>query len=136
MHVDAPRVTIAALGLVNANLLEQRYRIRLRLQNPNPVPLAISGMEYEIEINDQTFARGVSNQNLTIAAYSTEVAEVEAISTLADVMRQLMALDKGPYHSLRYRVRGKVSLRDRDFRLPFDHRGEITLPMELMGFPA
>ena len=56
-----------------------------------------------------------------------DVLEVEAVSTLAGIMRQLMELEKGAPTSLKYRVTGKVSLRDRALRVPFDYQGEFTL---------
>ncbi|MFQ5995741.1 MAG: LEA type 2 family protein [Acidiferrobacterales bacterium] len=128
-QLDQPHVTLAGVWLMDTNLLEQRYQIRLRIQNPNPFRLEIDGLEYEVEINDQVFARGVSDQRVAIQRYSTALVEVEAISTLADVMRQLMAPPKtGQVESFRYRVRGKLSVRSHDTVLPFDHHGEITLP--------
>jgi len=101
--------------------------MRLRIQNPNPFSLNIDGLDYRVEINDKEFARGVSNQMLSIPRYGVDVLEVEAVSTLAGIMRQLMGLEKGAPTSLKYRVTGKVSLRDRAFRVPFDSQGEFTL---------
>ena len=128
--VDTPYITLAGVWLVDINLLEQRYRIRLRIQNPNPFSLNIDGLDYRVEINDKEFARGVSNQALSIPRYGVDVLEVEAVSTLAGIMRQLMELEKGAPTSLKYRVTGKVSLRDRAFRVPFDYQGEFTLAPE------
>jgi LEA14-like dessication related protein len=125
--VDAPHITLAGVWLVDINLLEQRYRMRLRIQNPNPFSLNIDGLDYRIEINDKEFARGVSNQALSVPRYGVDVLEVEAVSTLVGIMRQLMELEKGAPTSLKYRVTGKVSLRDRTFRVPFDYEGEFTL---------
>lgn len=127
-HVDSPRVTLAGIWLVGVNLLEQRYQIQLRIQNPNPFNLAIAGMEYDLEINDQVFARGVSNRHVTIARYSMELVSVEAVSTLTDVMRQLDLRDQHMQNTLRYRIKGTLNLRNRATDLPFEYRGEITLP--------
>ncbi|MFQ5760878.1 MAG: LEA type 2 family protein [Acidiferrobacterales bacterium] len=125
--VDTPHITLAGVWLVDINLLEQRYRMRLRIQNPNPFSLNIDGLDYRIEINDKEFARGVSNQALSVPRYGVDVLEVEAVSTLAGIMRQLVELEKVAPASLKYRLTGKVSLRDRTFRVPFDYEGEFTL---------
>ncbi len=125
--VEAPHVTLAGVWLIDINLLEQRYRMRLRIQNPNPFSLNIDGLNYRVDINDKEFARGVSNQALDVPRYGVDLLDVEAVSTLAGIMRQLMELERGTPNSLKYRITGKVSLRNRVFQVPFDYEGEVTL---------
>lgn len=125
--IETPHVTLAGVWLIDVNLLEQRYRMRLRIQNPNPFSLNIDGLNYRVDINDKEFARGVSNQAISVPRYGVDMLDVEAVSTLAGIMRQLMELESGAPNSLRYRVTGKVSLSDRGLRVPFDYRGEFVL---------
>jgi hypothetical protein len=63
---QSPTVTLTDIRPLEFGLLEQRYLIRLRIQNPNAFDLPINGLSYQLEINDQPFARGVSNRLLNV----------------------------------------------------------------------
>jgi LEA14-like dessication related protein len=126
-HHEPPRLSVVDLRVVDATLLSQTYRIRLRIQNPNSFALPIDGMAYELRINDQPFASGVSNQSLDVPRYGTEELEVQAVSTLAAVFRQLNELERSGPERFRYALKGHVSLAGGDSRVPFEEAGEISL---------
>lgn len=128
VSMQPPQVTLAGISLVSIDLLEQRYEIRLRVQNPNRFDFVIEGMQYQVEINDKIFARGLSNRTLSIPRNGMRTLSVEAISTLADVLRQLQATEQTGPEVLRYRVSGTLTLRHQASDVAFDHRGEISLP--------
>lgn len=122
-------VSISNLSVVEAGLFEQRYRLGLRVQNPNSADLPINGVAFEVEINDQPFAKGVSSQAITIPRFGEQVMELEAVSTLAGIVRQIAELEKNQQGgSLRYRVKGKLSVPGQAAPLPFDYRGELKFP--------
>ena len=129
-RLDPPRVTVADLRLVSAGVFSQTYRVRLNVQNPNSADLPIQGIAYELRFNDQPFASGVSGQNVTVPRYGTEVLELEAIGTLADILRQLSQLERERPQTFRYGVKGHVDLRNGGTRLPFEQSGEISLVPE------
>jgi LEA14-like dessication related protein len=56
---EPPRVSLAGLEIVDANLFEQRYALRLRLQNTNDMTLSITGLDYEVFLNDRPCVRCV-----------------------------------------------------------------------------
>ncbi|MEE9287677.1 MAG: LEA type 2 family protein, partial [Gammaproteobacteria bacterium] len=60
-ELEPPRLTLKNVELLNATLFEQQYLLTLRLQNPNDFDLDIKGMSFDLEINDEEFASGVSN---------------------------------------------------------------------------
>jgi LEA14-like dessication related protein len=86
---QAPSVTIADLELGNAGLFEQQFNVKLRIQNPNAEEFKVDGMAFDIEINDQPFAKGVGNQLVTVPRYGSAFMQVEAVSTLGGLVRQL-----------------------------------------------
>jgi LEA14-like dessication related protein len=134
--LEPPSVHVANINLSNVTLFEQQYKLGLRLQNPNDVDLAIEGLSFEIELNDQAFAQGVSRQGVTVPRYGTAMIEVEGFSTLGDLLRQYKQLAKGDLKGLRYRMKGKLSLGG-GVTLPFDRKGEIGLPeADRSGAPA
>lgn len=128
--LQKPEVTLAGVLPLALAVFEQRYEIRLRIFNPNRFDVVVAGVQYEIELNDQVFARGLSDRVVTVQRQGTQVISVEAISTLADIMRQLQAAEAkaGEPEVFRYRVSGTLDLRDYTSPIAFDHRGEIRLP--------
>lgn len=128
VSMQPPQVTLAGISLVGLDLLEQRYEIRLRVQNPNRFDFVIEGMQYQVEINDKIFARGLSNHTVSVPHNDMRTVSVEAVSTLNDVLRQLQVAEQEGPEVLRYRVSGTLTLRHHASDVPFDHRGEIRLP--------
>ncbi len=124
-------VTLSSLSVVEPGLLEQRYAMRLRVQNPNPAEIQVSGLSFEIELNDQTFARGVSNRPTTIPAFGEALLDVEAVSTLEGLLRQVLEMQENPERAIRYRLRGKLYGGGSPIPFPFDHSGEFRLPPAL-----
>jgi LEA14-like dessication related protein len=124
---DPPRVTLADLHVAEVRLLEQKYRLELRIQNPNPFELHIEGLDYELSVNEQPFSSGVSAKPLTVGPYATEILEVEAFSDVSALLRQLRKLEKENLRKLPYRLKGHARLSKGGVRLPFDHRGELSL---------
>jgi LEA14-like dessication related protein len=126
---QSPIVTLTDIRPLEFGLLEQSYLIKLRIQNPNAFDLPIEGLSYQLEINDQPFARGVSRRLLTVPSYGSELIEVEAFSSLAEIFQHLSQLRKGRASEIRYRLVGKLSATDRLSPLSFDQRSELVLPM-------
>lgn len=125
--VEPPSVHVASVSLTGATLFEQQYKLGLRLQNPNDFDLPIEALSYEIELNDKPFAKGLSNQAVTVPRYGTALLEVEGISTLGELLRQYKQLARGDLKGLHYLIKGHVSLQGGP-KVPFDRRGEIGLP--------
>jgi LEA14-like dessication related protein len=123
---EPPRVSLVSIEPLDMTLLEQRYALDLRIMNPNAAEIPINGLSYTIEINQREFAYGVSRQTVTIPAYGEAVLEVEVVSNLLDVLRQLQSLQEDKPAALDYRLFGKLSLANSSFRLPFDYSGELN----------
>jgi len=125
-QIETPRISVVNLHLVEATVFEQNYRIQLRIQNPNTFEIPVKGLQYNIELNDQHFASGVSNHSAVIPALDSAVIEVEAISTLLSFFRQFNNLQQGKLETISYRLNGKIHLTG--FRSQsFDYRGKMLL---------
>lgn len=77
--IEPPQVTLNNLQVLDMTLLEQRYAVTLRVQNPNPVPLPVTGMNFQIDINDTELGRGVSNRAVTVPAYGEALVEISLV---------------------------------------------------------
>ena len=69
--LERPKVSLAGLSLIDANLFEQRYALKLRVLNPNEVALPIQALTYDLELNDQVFGSGASTAAVTVPAYGS-----------------------------------------------------------------
>lgn len=126
--LERPKVSLAGLSLIDANLFEQRYALKLRVLNPNEVALPIQALTYDLELNDQVFGSGASTAAVTVPAYGSELVDVEMISNLSGVLRQIAEYRKSGATTLRYRLKGNVIAGSSNTRLPFEQSGEIGMP--------
>lgn len=106
--------------------MEQTFVLELRIQNPTERDLNISGLVFDLDINCEPFASGVSNQSLKVERLSTEIVQVEAYTGLTSILKQFSAASSGSYASgFKYRLRGSLHAGSPSFRIPFDKTGEI-----------
>ena len=123
---EKPSVEIVSIMPKEMRLLEQTFTMELRIQNPTDADLDINGMAFELEINGQPFAKGVSNQSVKVERLSTKVVQVEAYTGLTSILRQLSEVRKGSYSSgFTYRLKGSVYAGSPSVRIPFDETGEF-----------
>lgn len=128
-----PEVTLAGIDIVEMGLLEQRFAMKLRLQNPNDAGITITGLSFQVEVNGQTFAKGVSSQNVTVPRFGEAMLDVDAVSNLASVLRQISEMSKGGREGIDYRIHGRLATGTFG-SVPFESRGELRLP-RLPGEP-
>jgi LEA14-like dessication related protein len=123
---EKPNVEIVSIMPKEMRLLEQTFAMELRIQNPTDTDLDINGMAFELEINGQPFAKGVSNQSVKVERLSTKVVQVEAYTGFTSLLRQLSEARKGGYSSgFKYRLKGSVYAGSPSIRIPFDEAGEF-----------
>lgn len=128
--LNAPRVNISNITPQEMTLFEQKLLVQVRIQNPNDVPLEVKGMTFDLELNGKPFATGLSNSQITIPRFGTEVADVEVFSGLSGILRQFQHLAAGRQPAFTYRLRGKLYLEQPTSAvLPFDEQGELALPL-------
>ena len=121
---QAPSVTIADFGLGSASVFEQQFNLKLRIQNPNPDEFRVDGMAFDLEINDQPFAKGVGNQSVTVPRYGSGFMAVDAVSTLGGLLRQFGRFALGDKPAFKYRITGSLSIAG-GARIPFEQRGDF-----------
>lgn len=126
-RVEPPSITVSDVRMGTAGVFEQQFFVKLRIQNPNDSDLQIKGSSFELELNDQPFAKGVSAKSVTVPRFGSEFMEIEAVSSLGNILRQAGAMtsDAG-MEKFRYRIKGKLATRNAG-SLPFDERGDLSL---------
>lgn len=109
LAVKPPSVTVAGIEIIEAGFLEQRFAFKLRVQNPNEMDIPLQGLSFAVEINGRPFARGVSDQVVTIPRLGEEVIDVTAASTITGLLRLVDEWRRGDTTSLSYRISGTLS---------------------------
>ncbi len=125
-YQETPHVSLVGIQPIEMGLLEQRYELQLRILNPNDKEIPVKGLSYSIEINGHVFAYGVSRQPVTIPPFSEALLDVEVVSNLLNIMQQFQEKSGESSNSLKYRLRGKISLAKSLAKLPFNVEGELS----------
>jgi len=125
-YAETPRVSLVSIKPLDMQMLEQRFVLELRILNPNNVAIPVAGLSYALEINQREFAYGVSQQAVDIPPYGEALLQVEVVSNLLNVMRQLQQLGNSSSGGLEYRLHGKIGLANRRQGLPFDYAGKLA----------
>jgi LEA14-like dessication related protein len=107
-RLETPRISLANLRVVEASGLETVFEVELRVLNPNEMDLEVKGVDCELEVNGQPFARGISAAQVTIPAYGAEIVPVRAFSSVLSIFRSLVGLSKSA--ELGYRIKGKLRI--------------------------
>jgi LEA14-like dessication related protein len=124
-RAEAPRVNIANIVPKEVKLFEQVFSLDLRVMNPTNREITIRGVVFDLEVNGQPFARGVSNLTTTIGPFASEILQVEAVTTLASLLRQIVQAQKEGFTGFTYRLSGFFQTDSSALRMPFDEAGEF-----------
>lgn len=124
--LKAPEVSLSDVTLSGGTLLEQRFKLKLRVLNPNDRDITISGLTFQLDIGDKRFASGATGQTVVLPRLGDTVVEVDATAQMLSLIQQLPKLVNGE-GKVPYRVKGDVVTTDYG-RIPFDRKGETTLP--------
>ena len=121
----SPDVSVVNIRLLDGNLLEQRFLLTLRVINPNNVDIAVEGLTFTVDLNDQPFAKGVSNQATVIPRLGDGTIDVTATTGLASFLRQFRDLRK-IQDRVEYRLKGRL-VTGRFGGINFDRTGQVSL---------
>jgi LEA14-like dessication related protein len=127
MKTLSPKVTVADFRILNMGLLEQNYMLQLRIKNPNSFSLPIAGLNYRLDINEQEFASGTSNEAITIPATGEKLLNLKFTSNLMRIVEKWTDWATIFEHNFKYRISGDMNLVTGVAPLPFEYKGEIPL---------
>ena len=126
--LETPRISLADIRVEQFTGFETVFQIRLRVLNSNDVDITVKGLEAELEINDRSFAAGVSDTAVKIPAFGTELVPLTVYSSVIDMFKSVYGLQKS--ENLKYRLKGKLRASGGNAFatvLPFESKGVLTL---------
>ena len=107
---DPPQVTVAGVQALQGEGLEMRMLVKLRVQNPNDTQIDYNGVALKLEVQDKTFASGVSDQAGSVPRFGETVIEVPVTISAMNMARQVMgAMGGKPLTKIDYVLNGKLA---------------------------
>ena len=126
--LEPPEVTVVNLQPLPGQGFAPRFTVVLNVQNRNNQRLLISGLDFDLEVNNSRFASGVSATKLVLEPLSDARAEVEVTINGLSLVHQLLSWLQAPPDSLSYEISGHLHLQEGLLRrLAFSRTGEVSL---------
>ncbi|HEX2494534.1 MAG TPA: LEA type 2 family protein [Steroidobacter sp.] len=99
--IEPPRLSIVRVAMTSADIFNQKFLVRLTVQNPNDRELPIRGIDYQLFLEGDSFAEGVSSKPFIIPALGeTEfdmVVQTNFVSGVGRLLSRLNGRDQVQY---------------------------------------
>jgi LEA14-like dessication related protein len=106
-RIREPEFTITSIAIMQAELINTRFRVNLRIDNPNLFPLDLSSFGYELYGDGLFWADGEEHDVLHIPAGASSEAKLFLVMNFIDMKRNLLD-DVIKMRMVRYRFKGEV----------------------------
>jgi LEA14-like dessication related protein len=122
-----PKLALVSVAMTSADIFNQQFLVRVNVQNPNDRELPITGIDYKLFLEGDSFAEGVSNKPFTVPAQGDidfdMVVRTNFVSGAGRLLSRLNGRDQ-----VQYVVEGKV-LTDISMlkKIPFQESGTVSL---------
>lgn len=134
---EAPQVTLAKAELVQFSMSAQRFDLGLRVRNPNDFDLPLSGLGFQLAIDDKPVASGQTSRAVTLPAGGEATVPVTVETNLIESgvvtsFQQVQAWQQAGGAEFEYTLSGTLKLADIDMVMPFSRSG--TVYVDLSGW--
>lgn len=126
-ELKTPQISLVSITPLKFGLFEQSVQLRLRINNPNGISLPINGLQYRLQLNQQEFAKGSSNDNITIPANGEALVNLNVNTSLNAIMQQLQQFQRQIPDKVAYKLDGSVGLSSYALALPFAYEGDVDI---------
>lgn len=120
----APKVSVADIAVKRLGFFEQHFDVDLRVSNPNDFGLTVEAVEFDLDVNGQPFASALTHDATRIAAASSALLRIDAVTQSDRLIRQLQDLSPEALKAgVPYRIHGRIKTDRSPVWIPFDHAG-------------
>lgn len=124
--VVPPKVNLVNIVPIGAGPFEQRFRVDLRVSNPNDFDIPLNGLSFDIDVNGDYFATGLSNQEVLIPRLDSAVVSAEATASSIDLFRHILGVVRAG--AVEYQIKGSALVAGLGTRtVPFEREGKLNL---------
>lgn len=120
--IDKPKVEYLGMHLQNLSLFEATPVFQFRFTNTNPMGLDISGVSYNLKVNNRKFVKGVSGQNVRIKAISSGELELPVSFNFIDFFQSPDTAEARVFYEL------SGMIRIGPYSLPYETSGWFAVP--------
>jgi LEA14-like dessication related protein len=104
---EKPTLSVVSVQLLKSDLWHQELKVRIRVQNPNERALPVKGITYELDVDDQELAHGVSGDSFVVPALGEAEFDMSVSANMASVLVKVLSQGGNPVD---YRLKGKIAL--------------------------
>lgn len=125
--IEVPRLMLVSASMTSADIFSQTFLVRLHVENPNDRDLPIRGIDYQLFLEGDSFAEGMSSKPFVVPALGeTEfdmTVRTNFVSGIGRLLSRLQGKDR-----VDYVFEGEV-LTDLGMirKIPFQESGTIPL---------
>jgi len=106
-NVEPLRLMIINVGMTSGDVFSQQFLVRLHVQNPNDREVAIKGIDYELFLQGDSFAKGVTNKAFKLAALGETEFDMTVRTNFMSSIGRLMSRLNGA-KKVEYTIEGTV----------------------------
>ena len=125
--LEAPRLTLVSAAMTSGDIFSQTFRLRMHVQNPNDRELPVRGIDYQLFLEGDSFAEGISDRPFVVPPLGeTEfdlIVRTNFVSSIGRLLSRLHGKDE-----VEYVIEGKVLTDIGMFKkIPFQESGTVNL---------
>ena len=125
--LEVPRLTLVRVAMTSADVFNQQFLVRMHVQNPNDRELPVTGIDYKLFLEGDSFAEGVSNKPFVVPAQGETEFDMTVRTNFVSGAARLLSRLNGRAQ-VQYVIEGKVLTDVGMFKkIPFQETGTVNL---------
>jgi LEA14-like dessication related protein len=125
--LEAPRLSLVSVSMTSADIFNQQFMVRMHVQNPNDRDIPVNGIDYELFLEGDSFAEGVTNKSFVIPAMGETEFDLPVRTNFVSSLGRLVSRLQGR-KQVQYVLEGKVLTDIGMFnKIPFRESGSVDL---------
>ncbi|MDR0878631.1 MAG: LEA type 2 family protein [Treponema sp.] len=130
-RIREPQFTITSIAILQAELVNTRFKVRLRIDNPNAFPVDLSSFGYELYGEGRFWADGTEKNVLHIPAKGAAETNLFLVMNFINMKRSLLD-EVIAMNLVRYRFSGELEVETGvsylpKFHMSFDRSGDSVV---------
>jgi LEA14-like dessication related protein len=125
--LKAPRLALVSVAMTSADIFNQQFLVRVNVENPNDRDLPITGLDYKLFLEGDSFARGSLNKPFVVPANGESDFDMTVRTNFVSGVGRLLSRLNGRTQ-VNYTVEGDL-LTDIRFlkKIPFQETGSVNI---------
>ena len=125
-----PKLALVSVAMTSADIFNQQFIVRLNVENPNDQELPITGIDYKLFLEGDSFAEGSSPKPFTVPAKGDTdfdmIVRTNFVSSAGRLLSRLNGRDQ-----VQYVVEGKLLTDISGLKkIPFQESGTVSIKVK------